>query len=365
MERRPHFAIPLPRRGSPSRVADAAVEPKHPRHKGRSQIDEAVVDCALYEDGCRRSDTLPLDEAIGAIEDTEDGFVWIGVHNPSPEAVEAVGKRFNLHPLAMEDAIHAHQRPKLEFHGDGLFCVLKTARYVDSDELVELGEVMVFVGEKYVVTVRHGDASPLHGVREELEAHPTLLGIGPSAVFYAIIDKIVDDYALVLDGLEVDVSEIEEQVFDGDDRTNPAERIYRLKREVIEFKRGLVPLEAPLLKLAEGRVSMLDPRSAEYFADVRDHLLRDNERIHNIDELLTSVLHANLTQLTMRDNQDMRRISAVVAILAVPTMVFGLYGMNFKHMPELAWTYGYPLILVLTAIACSLLYRKFRAAGWL
>ncbi len=356
------LVLPLPRRGSPSRVEP----PGWTRdHKGSRAIDEAVVDCALYCDGERRAGKLGLDDAIEAMEETDDGFVWIGIHNPSREAVEAVGERFNLHELALEDAIHAHQRPKLEIHGETLFAVLKTARYVDSDELVDVGEVMVFVGQKFVVSVRHGEASPLHGVRQDLEEHPTLLGIGPSAVFYAIVDRIVDDYAVVLDGLEVDVSEIEEQVFGGEQRINPAQRIYRLKREVIEFKRALVPLDMPLQKLAEGRVSVLDPRSREYFADVRDHLLRDGERLHNIDELLTSVLHANLTQLAMQDNKDMRRISAVVAVLAVPTMVFGLYGMNFKHMPELGWRYGYPMVLVATLALCSLLAWRFRKAGWL
>jgi magnesium transporter len=362
MQRR--IGIPLPRRGSPSRTEPPDGDAQD--HKGSRTIEHAVVDCAVYEDGVRRRDAaLGLDEAVEAIEQTEDGFVWIGVHNPSQEAVEAIGKRFDLHPLALEDAIHAHQRPKLEKHGDTLFAVLKTARYVDSDELVEIGEVMVFVGDKFVVTVRHGEASALHGVRVELEEHPTLLGIGPSAVFYAVVDKIVDDYAVVLDGLEVDVSQIEEQVFGGEERGNPAQRIYRLKREVIEFKRALVPLDHPLQKLAEGKVTMLDPRSRDYFADVRDHLLRDGERLHNIDELLTSVLQANLTQLTMQDNKDMRRISAVVAILAVPTMVFGLYGMNFEHMPELKWLYGYPAVIGVTLVICALLYSRFRRAGWL
>ncbi len=357
------IAIPLPRRGSPSRAESSDADKDHTGTRG---IEHAVVDCAIYEDGVRRRhQALDLEEAIEALKETDDGFVWIGIHNPSQEAVESVGRCFDLSPLAVEDAVHAHQRPKLEKHGETLFAVLKTARYVDSDELVDIGEVMVFVGDKFVVTVRHGEASPLHSVRVDLEEHPTLLGIGPGAVFYAVVDKVVDDYAVVLDGLEVDVSQIEEQVFDGDDRTNPAQRIYRLKREVIEFKRALDPLDAPLQKLAEGKVGMLDPRSRDYFADVRDHLLRDAERLHNIDELLTSVLHANLTQLTMQDNKDMRRISAVVAILAVPTMVFGLYGMNFEHMPELRWTFGYPLVLAIMAVICFWLYTRFRKAGWL
>ncbi len=360
------FGIPLPRRGSPSRV-DPPPSARHKvaHHSGSTALDQAVVDCAFYRDGCRQQRELDLDDATETLHEFPDGFVWIGIRDPSPEAVAAVGERFDLHPLALEDAIHAHQRPKLEKHGDTLFCILKTARYVDSEELVEIGELMIFVGPRFVVTVRHGTPSPLHDVRHELEEHPNLLGIGPSAVFYAVIDKVVDDYAVVLDGLEVDVSEIEEEVFDGDDRTNPAERIYRLKREVIEFKRAVVPLDGPTQLLAGGKVPQLDPRTGEYFADVRDHVLRETERLHNIDELLSSVLSANLTQLTMRDNQDMRKISAAVAIFAVPTMIFGLYGMNFEHMPELKWTYGYPLVLVITALICLGLYKRFQKAGWL
>lgn len=364
MERRPVFGIPLPRRGSPSRTDPASVAADD-RHHGAAHIDDAVVDCALYEDGCRRHERLGLHDAIEALHESPDGFVWIGVHDPTAEAVEAVAAQFDLHPLAVEDAIHAHQRPKLEIHGDTVFCVLKTARYVDSSELVDVGELMCFVGPNFVVTVRHGEASPLHDVRGELEAHPTLLGIGPSAVFYAVVDKVVDDYAVVLDGLDVDVSEIEEDVFDGDTRSNPAERIYRLKREVVEFKRGLAPLDTPLQKLAGGRVALLDPRTAEYFADVRDHLLRDLERVHKVDELLSGVLTANIAQLSMRDNQDMRRISAWVAIGVVPTVIFALYGMNFEHMPELGWRFGYPLVLAVTFLICALLYRRFRRAGWL
>ena len=363
---RPGFQLPLPRRSSPSRSRPPAPpRPGEATHAGAAAIHEAVIDCAFYEGGCRQGGVLRFREVVGLMEEHGDGFAWIGLHDPSQEALEAVAHRFDLHPLAVEDAIHAHQRPKLERHGKTLFCVLKTARYVDSEELVDIGELMLFVGSRFVVTVRHGEASPLHEVRHDLEAHPTLLDIGPSAVFYAVVDRVVDDYNVVLDGLDVDVSEIEEQVFDGDIRTNPAQRIYRLKREVLEFKRALVPLDAPLEKLAQGRVEGVDARSAEYFADVRDHVLRDIERIHGVDELLTSVLNANLTQLTLRDNQDMRKISAAVAILAVPTMVFGLYGMNFDHMPELRWTYGYPAVLLVTLVLCGLLYRRFRRAGWL
>jgi magnesium transporter len=280
--------------------------------------------------------------------------------------VEEVGRHFRLHPLAVEDAVHAHQRPKLERFGDTLLLVLKTARYVDSSELVEIGEVAIFVGDRFAVTVRHGEGSPLGGVRRDLEAHPNLLGLGPSAVLYAVSDRVVDDYEVVIEGIAVDIDELEAEVFSGT-RANPAERIYRLKREVIEFKRAVQPLTGPMQRLAAGREddATIDPRVVEYLRDVHDHLVRDAERIAAFDELLNGALQANLAQLSVRDNQDVRRISAWVAILAVPTMVFGLYGMNFDHMPELHWRLGYPLIVALVLLICAVLYRRFRRSGWL
>jgi magnesium transporter len=322
------------------------------------------VDCAIYEEGCRREQAIDFASALETAKASKDAFVWIGLHEPSAEAVEAIGMHFNLHPLAVEDAVHAHQRPKLEVYGDSLFLVLKTARYVDHEELVDIGEVMVFLGHDFVVTVRHGDASPLHDLRLELEQHPDLLCIGPSAVLYAVADRIVDDYAIVSDGLATDVDEVENEVFSGGHR-NPAERIYKLKREVLEFRRAVTPLVLPIERLASGRVGPLDPRTGEYFRDVHDHLLRDAEQVQQFDELLNGVLSANLAQLSVRDNQDMRKISAWVAILAVPTMVFGIYGMNFRFMPELNWRAGYPLVLVVLIAVCGALFARFKQAGWL
>jgi magnesium transporter len=252
------------------------------------------------------------------------------------------------------------------FGGDTLFVVLKTARYVDSDELIEIGEVMVFIGPRFVVTVRHGEGSPLHDVRLDLEAHPDLLSIGPSSVLYAIADRIVDDYVAVLDGIAVDVEEVEAEVFSGSLSSNAAQRIYRLKREVLGFRRAAGALVGPIQRLSSKQTGLpLDPRTGEYFRDVYDHLIRDVERIAGFDDLLTNALHANIAQITMRDNRDMRRISAWVAIIAVPTMVFGLYGMNFEHMPELGWTYGYPAVVGAVLVICALLYRRFKDAGWL
>ena len=328
-------------------------------------VDAAVVDCAVYDAGRRQGGRVELGTALHKATACSDGFVWIGLHDPRPEIVEAVGEHFHLHPLAVEDAVHAHQRAKLEVFGDTLFAVMKTARYVDSEELIEIGEVMVFVGPRFVVTVRHGEGSPLHEVRADLEAHPDLLGIGPSSVLYAVTDRIVDDYAAVIDGISVDIDEVEAEVFSSV-HANSAERIYRLKREVLGFKRAVAPMVRPVEQLAAGQAGLpVDPRTSDYFRDVLDHLIRDAEQVQSFDELLTGVLHANIAQLTIRDNNDMRRISAWVAILAVPTMVFGLYGMNFRHMPELSWEFGYPAVIVVVLVICAELYRRLRRAGWL
>jgi magnesium transporter len=354
---------PLPHRTAsrafPVLDPEGAVAPRPPE-----DVQACVVDCALYRDGRRHGGRVPLEDALAQAEAAEEGFAWIGLHDPAPVVLRVVGEHFRLHVLAVEDAVHAHQRAKLDVYGDVLFCVLKTARYVPEDEHIDIGELMVFVGERFVVSVRHGEASPLDGVRADLEARPDLLGIGPSAVLYGIVDRVVDDYALVIDALSQDVDEIETEVFSG--QSNPAERIYRLKREVLEFKRAVQPLLEPVQRLAARQTGLpLDPRTIDHFRDVSDHLVRDAERVAAFDELLTGVLHANLAQIAVRDNRDMRRISAWVAIIAVPTMVFGLYGMNFRHMPELEWRFGYPLVLLAVAAACALLFRKFRRAGWL
>jgi len=329
------------------------------------EIGSAVVDCGLYDGGKRLGGRIELETALQQAAACTDGFVWIGLHDASPDVIETVGEHFRLHPLAIEDAIHAHQRPKLETFGDSLLLVLKTARYIDSEDLVEIGEVLMFVGANFVVTVRHGQGSPLHDLREELEAHPDLLRLGPSSVLYAVADRVVDDYAGVIDGFEVDIEEVEAEVFSGSG-TNPAERIYRLKREVLEFRRAVTPLIVPIQRLTESQTGLpVDPRTGDYFRDVQDHLVRDSERIHGFDEILAGVLQANLAQLTVRDNQDLRKISAWVAIIAVPTMIVGIYGMNFAYMPELRWRFGYPLVLAIILIVCAALHRRFKLIGWL
>ena len=322
-----------------------------------------IVDCAIYEDGRRRDGSVDLHDAYGACR--RDGkFAWIGLYEPTEEEFDSLRREFDLHPLAVEDAIHAHQRPKLEVFEDTVFIVLKTARYVDSEEVVQFGEILIFLGKDYILTVRHGEASALKQVRESLESDPELLKHGPGAVLHAIVDRVVDDYAPALEGLGVDIDEVENEVF-SPGRSNPAQRIYRLKREVLEFNRAAAPLVEPIDRLAKGHYEVVHHEVRAYFRDVNDHLIRVHEQLESYRDLLTSILHANLAQITVRQNDDVRRISAIVAIVAVPTLIAGIYGMNFEHMPELGWTFGYPLVLVVMLTLCTLLYRFFRRAGWL
>ncbi len=322
-----------------------------------------IVDCAIYEHGRRREGSPTLPHAVRECRQP-DVFAWIGLYEPTEAEFESIKTEFSLHPLAVEDAIHAHQRPKLELFGDLALVVLKTARYTDPDEVIQLGEILIFVGYDYVITVRHGSASSLHDLRESLETQPELLKHGPGAVLHAILDKVVDDYEPAIAGLQEDIEEVETEVF-SPDRTNPAERIYKLKREVLEFNRATGPLVDPVDRLARGKYDLIPAEIRAYFRDVNDHLLRVHEQLDGYRDLLTSVLEANLAQVTVQQNQDVRKISAIVALLAVPTMVAAIYGMNFEHMPELGWRFGYPLVLAVMAAICVVLFRYFKRVGWL
>jgi magnesium transporter len=322
-----------------------------------------IVDCAVYEQGRRRDGRVELHDAYEACR-RDGAWTWIGLYEPTEEEFDSIQREFSLHELAVEDAIKAHQRPKLEVYDDTLFVVLKPARYVDAEEVVETGEIHLFVSEAFVVAVRHGEASSLKDARKRLEGRRDLVAAGTGGVLYAIVDKVVDDYEPVVEGLEQDIQQIEAQVF-SDDRTNPAERIYKMEREVLEFSRAVTPLTPAIDRLARGHFALIDDNLNEYFRDVHDHLLREGQRIDGFRDLLSSALQANLTQVGVRQNEDMRRITAWVAILAVPTAVAGIYGMNFEHMPELRWTYGYPAVLLVTLAICAVLYRRFRRSGWL
>ncbi|HEV8687665.1 MAG TPA: magnesium/cobalt transporter CorA [Gaiellaceae bacterium] len=328
----------------------------------RAILVEVIVDCAVYEGGRRRAGELALADACEASR-KRDAFVWLGLYEPSEEEFDAVRREFELHELAVEDAVMAHQRPKLEVYDDTLLVVLKPARYLDAERMVEFGEILIFIGDGFIITVRHGEAA-LHEVRLRVEERPDLLECGPGAALYAIVDRIVDDYEPVISALDHEVDGVEREVF-SHAPTNPAEAIYKLKREVLELHAAVAPLAEPLDRLARGRHELIHEDIRTYFRDVHDHLLRVIGQVESYRDLLTSVLAANLSQVTVRQNEDMRRISAWAAIIAVPTLIAGIYGMNFSHMPELHWTFGYPVALATIAGASFFLYRYFRSIGWL
>jgi magnesium transporter len=322
-----------------------------------------IVDSGLYQDGRRVEGRLALEHVPAACQ-RPDSFVWLGLYEPTEEEFESVRLAFNLHELAVEDAVCAHQRPKLEVYDDSLFLVLKTARYLDAEETVEFGEIQIFIGDHFLVHVRHGEATALSGVRRGVEARDDLLRCGPGAVLHAIVDHVVDDYGPVVVGLDKDIREVELEVFtEGVD--NPVERIYKLKREVLELRQAVLPLEDALDALHTRKYDLIHEDIREYFRDVHDHALKVEEQVNTFSDLLTSVLSANLTRVSVRQNEDMRKISAWVAIAAVPTMVAGIYGMNFEHMPELDWAGAYPTVLGTMGLACGLMYRFFRRSGWL
>ena len=336
----------------------------------RRPKDAGVVDCALYAGGRRVPGRLPLDQAVAEARLRPDAFVWLGLYEPNAQEFEEAARVFELPPLAVEDAVHAHQRPKLERFADTLFLVLKTARYVEHSELtptseiVETGEVMLFVAPRFVVTVRHGATRPLAAVRADLERHPELLRIGPPAVLYAVTDRVVDDYLDVARRLDADVGVAESEIFDNR-RHIDVRRLYQLKREIIELKQAAVPLAHPLALLSEDGPASLPGALRDLLRDVGNHLNVVTSQIAGYDELVGSLLQVNLAQVAVVQNSDMRKISAWAAIVAVPTMLAGIYGMNFEHMPELTWRFGYPLVLLIMAVACVVLYRAFKRNNWL
>jgi magnesium transporter len=321
-----------------------------------------IANCAVYEGGQRRAGKLPLQQA-GAAAREDGAFVWIGLVEPSATELAEIATQFDLHELAVEDAVNAHQRPKVELYGETLLVVVKTARYVDPEEVIELGELLLFVNPAFIVTVRHGDGE-LSGVRERIDARPDLLAHGVGMVLYAILDHVVDAYEEAAAGVDVDIQEVEREVFSSE-RANPVERIYKLEREVLDFQRAVAPLAAEVEQIFRGHYEVVPDGLHEYFRDVHDHLRRVSGQIAGFRQLLDSALNANLTQVSVRQNEDMRKISAWVAIIAVPTAVAGIYGMNFRHMPELESEFGYPGVLIFIAVVCLVLYRRFRRAGWL
>ncbi len=325
-----------------------------------------IVDNALYRDGVRVDCGTMVNDLAGVrARATGDGdFVWIGLHEPTPAEMHAVADLYDLHPLAVEDALQAHQRPKLERYADSLFLSLKTLWYVDEEDAVETGEINVFVGSDFVVTVRHGVGGGLHDARIALEGMQKVLAHGPSAVVYAVCDQVVDRYEEVAQSLVEDVDEVEASVFNTE-RTNDSERIYVLKRELAEMRRAVHPLRDPVNRFAAGAVRGVDTDAAPYFRDVADHLARVSEILDGLDSLLADAFQAHLAQISIQQNDDMRKISAAVGLVAAPTLVAGIYGMNFDHMPELHWFIGYPLALALMAASSLAIWIVARRAGWL
>ncbi|WP_405611038.1 magnesium/cobalt transporter CorA [Streptomyces sp. NBC_00076] len=330
-----------------------------------------IVDCAIYRDGHRTEGPEDLSDALSEARSAH-GFVWIGLHEPSEKEFDHVTQEFGLHPLAVEDALKAHQRPKLEVYDDSLFVVLKPVVYEPESDAVSTGEVMLFLGDSFVVTVRHGEGSPLGDVRRRLEHEPELLGKGPTAVLYAVADAAVDHYLDVATELQTDLEELEAEVFspDGGGSRHTASRIYTFKRQVLEFRRACGPLAVPLNRLADvgqfgGAVPFVNEKARPFFRDVNDHLTRVNESVEGLDRLVSDILSAHLAQMSVRQNDDMRKISAWAAMAAIPTMIAGIYGMNFEHMPELRWVWSYPAVIALMAGLEVLLYRLFKRRGWL
>ncbi|MCS0603318.1 magnesium and cobalt transport protein CorA [Streptomyces sp. LP11] len=340
-------------------------------HPARSPLGSSVVNCVMYQDGERVPECADLVDAVRLVRKRGDGFVWLGLHEPTDAEFADIAELFDLHPLAVENAVEAHQRPKLEHYGNTLFAVFKTVCYVEHEQLtatsevVDTGEIMVFVGEDFVITVRHGRHGSLGPLREELESDPRQLAKGPAAVLHAIADHVVDEYLSVTDAVQADIDQVETEVFSENGARLDPGRIYQMKRELLELKRAVVPLGRPVEDLATRPIRVVDPEIQAYFRDVLDHLIRAKEQIAAFDELLNSILQAHLAQVTVAQNEDMRKITAWAAVIAVPTMVCGVYGMNFDHMPELRWRFGYPLIMTLMAGICVALYRGFRRNGWL
>jgi magnesium transporter len=368
--------IPMPfvsrarRVDPPSATATTDVEPRDQR--------PSMVDSAIYSKGRRVASPRSLAETYRALDDTRDGVAWIGLYRPSEQELMSLAEEFGLHQLAIEDAIVAHQRPKLERYDGVLFVVLKAANYLDVPEEVDFGELHLFVGPNFVITVRHSESPDLSHVRQRMEREPELLALGTQAILYAIIDAVVDAYSPVVAGLANDIDEIETQVFGGDALVS--RRIYELSREVIDFQRATHPLTSVMIALEHGSEKYgVTQELQRGLRDVADHLILVNERVDGFRQLLRDILTVNSTLVSERRNEEMARlahsthrqgeevkkISSWAAILFAPSLVAGIYGMNFTHMPELDWALGYPLAVLAMLGLSTVLYVVFRKRGWL
>jgi magnesium transporter len=319
-----------------------------------------IVNCAVYAHGRKVTD-LPI-EQISDVLQNEGQFLWVGLHEPSEALLRQIQEEFGLHDLAIEDAHRAHQRPKIEEYGDELFVVLRTARL--EGDAIHFGETHVFVGPRFVVSIRHGASLTYARVRERCEATPELLEKGPGFVLYALLDFIVDNYFPIVDALEERLEDLEEEIFGRQFRRETTERIYHFKRELGMIKRAVSPLMEVCNRLSRFDHRTIPQDMQPYFRDVYDHVLRINEAVDSLRDLVATVLEANLSLVSIGQNDVMKKLAAWAAILAVPTMVAGIYGMNFTFMPELHWRWGYPGVMALTAGLCGFLYSRFKRATW-
>ena len=320
-----------------------------------------LVNCAAYQDGKKLGDIAP--SQISDYVSRPECFVWVALYEPTPEELDAMKEEFGLHELAVEDAGHGHQRPKIEEYGDSLFAVLQTVEVAGED--LKVGEVAVFVGRNYVLSVRRGTERGLTDVRARSEREPELLRYGSGYVFYAIMDAVVDRYFPVLDALEVELEEIERRIFSGRSNREIIEALYGLKQKLMTLKHAAGPLLEATGKLYGGRVPQPCARLQEYFRDIYDHLVRLNQSIESLREMVTTAITVNLSLLTIQESEVTKRLAGYAALVAVPTMIAGIYGMNFQHMPELSWAWGYPASVATMAAIDGYLFYRFRKAKWL
>lgn len=321
-----------------------------------------IVNCVAYGDG-QRIEQVEIDR-IGEVLQQKDRFIWIGLREPDQALLGRVQHAFGLHELAIEDALGAHQRPKIERYGDSLFVVLRTA-YLNEARAIEFGETHIFLGAQSIVVVRHGASLPYVGVRARLEAAPHLLRKGPGAALYALMDFVVDQYFPIIDVLEDELQRLEDAIFgESFSRETPAQ-IYRLQGRLIQVKRVVSPLIDVCNRLMRIDYQLISEETQPYFRDIYDHVVRINEMVDTQRELLTTALEANFSLMSIAQNEVMKQFAGWGAIVALPTMIAGIYGMNFAFMPELAWPYSYPIVLALTAGLCGYLFLRFRRAGWL
>jgi magnesium transporter len=302
-------------------------------------------------------------DGISEILKQADKFVWIGLHEPGTELLAKIQKQFGLHDLAIEDTHRAHQRPKIEAYGETLFIVLRTVQMHNQE--IDLGETHFFVGRNFIITVRHGSSLAYTDVRTRCESTPHLLQKGPGFALYAVMDAIVDQYFPVVDAIGEELEKLEEIIFGESFRRETTEQIYHLKHQLMDVKRSVSPLIDICNRLMRFDLKLIEEETRPYFRDVYDHSIRINEMVDNSRDLLSTALEANLSLISISQNEVSKRFAGWAAIIGIPTMVAGVYGMNFKHMPELDWKLGYPVIMILTVGICIALYIRFKRSGWL